>query len=128
MLLKPSLTFITLFLGFSLASQAGEPAITYKCTNAQNKNFSLTIYSNSLYFRNVQSALYLYKDEVSMTTNYDQTTEVLFNNDDLDLIIPKSFYTLEKEGMIRLTDYQNNSYTQLFCQFEKAETVDFREF
>lgn len=116
---------LLLSFGLNLSAQADELAIIYKCLNAQNKQFELTIYPNSIYFKDSQSALYLYKDEASTNAEYDRSTEVLFNNDDLDLIIPKNFYSFIKEGMIRLTDYQDNSYAQLYCKFLKVTEATF---
>lgn len=118
-----ALLLISLGLGFSV--KADEMTIIYTCLNAQNKKFDLTIYPNSIYFKNNQSSLYLYRDDDSNNPQYDRSTEVLFNNDDLDLIIPKNFYSFIKEGMIRLTDYQDNSYAQLYCKFLKVTEATF---
>ena len=125
MRLKYLTVSVLLFFGLNSSANADELAIIYNCLNAQNKQFDLTLFQNSLYFKSNQSELYFYRDDISANVEYERLTEILFNNDDMDLVIPRNFYAFAKEGMIRLTNYQDDSYIQLYCKYFKTLEVAF---
>ncbi len=109
-LMKKMILILSVILS---ASAQAAPLYSLTCVEASQKVHSLDIYEGYIY---LDGDIYLYKDDQSALPAKSRATHSLFNDDDLDLILPNSYLAGEftQEDAI-LVDYQSLENYPLKC-------------
>ena len=103
---------LVLSLIFSGVVQAA-PLYSLTCVEASQKEHTLDIYEGYIY---LDGDVYLYKDDQSSLPVQSRATHSLFNDDDLDLVLPNTFLSGDfTQGEAVLVDYQNLENYPLKC-------------
>ncbi len=96
----------------SAAAQA-TPLYSLTCVEASQKEHTLDIYEDYVY---LDGDIYLYKDDQSALPAKSRATHSLFNDDDLDLVLPNSYFAGEfNQDEVVLVNYQSLENYPLKC-------------
>lgn len=105
---------LVLSLVFILSAPAfAAPVYSLTCVEASQKEHSLEIHDGYVY---LDGAVFLYKDDQSALPVKSRATHSLFNDDDLDLVLPNTFLVgdFTQEDVV-LVDYQSLENYPLKC-------------
>ena len=96
----------------SAAAQAA-PMYSLTCIKKKKKEHTLDIYDGYVY---LDGDIYLYKDDQSALPVKSRATHSLFNDDDLDLVIPNSYLSGDfTHDDVVLVDFQSLENYPLKC-------------
>lgn len=104
-------------LVFILSAPAfAAPLYSLTCVEASQKEHTLDIYEGFIY---LDGDIYLYKDDQSALPAKSRATHSLFNDDDLDLVLPNSYLAGEftQEDAV-LVNYQSLENYPLKCSLK----------